>query len=98
MRSGLPLEDALLAAKQLEETRQASGFDQSVLDQAARQGFNNGVFEDSEEDTGAIVEEIFPATEDPPSNAEAQPTAPSKPSLAQKLEAQAIGHSKRPSV
>ena len=58
VRSGLSLEDALLEAKQLEETRQAAGFDQSALDHAARQGFNNGAFEDSEEDTGAIVEEF----------------------------------------
>ena len=98
MRSGLPLEDALLAAKQLGEARQASGFDQSALDHAARQGFNNGAFEDSEEDTGAIVEEFFPSTEDPPSNAAPQLTASSKPSLAQKLETQSIGHSTRPSV
>lgn len=98
VRSGLPLEEALLAAKQLEKTRQASGFDQSSLDHAARQGFNNGAFEDSEEDSGAIVEEFFPAAETPPSNAEAKPAAPSKPSLAQKLEAQAIEPSTRPSV
>jgi hypothetical protein len=98
VRSGLSLEDALLVAKQMAETRQASGFDQSALDRAARQGFNNGAFEDSEEDTGAIVEEFFPADETQPNNAEPQPTVPSKPSLAQKLEAQAIAHSIRPSV
>ncbi len=39
VRSGLSLEDTLLAAKQLEEARQASGFDQSALDHAARRGF-----------------------------------------------------------
>ncbi len=32
VRSGLGMEDALLTAKQLEDTRQASGVDQSVLD------------------------------------------------------------------
>ena len=100
VRSGLILEDALVAAKKLEETRQASGFDQSALDHAARQGFNNGAFEDSEEDTSAIVEEFFPNIEDQPSpgGTQAQPLALEKPSLAQKLEVQAIQHSTRPSV
>lgn len=92
VRSGLSLEDALLEAKQLEETRQAAGFDQTALDQAARQGFNNGAFEDSEEDTGAIVEEFFPAVEDLPSKEEAapKPAAPAKTSLAQKLESKSL--------
>lgn len=92
VRSGLSMEGALLDAKQLDETRQASGFDQSALDRAARQGFNNGAFEDSEEDTGAIVEEFFPAAEDSPRNAEPplQPAAPAKPSLAQKLESKSL--------
>ena len=99
-RSGLSLEDALLEAKQLDETRQASGFDQSALDHAARQGFNNGAFEDSEEDTGAIVEEFFPAIENQPSPIEpqAQRAAPTKPSLAQKLESQATRHNGKPTV
>lgn len=94
------MEDALLAAKQLEAARQASGFDQSALDQAARQGFNNGAFEDSEEDTSAIVEEFFPSLEDQHRHRElqAQLAAPDKPSLAQKLEAQASRHKGRPSV
>ena len=88
VRSGLSLEDALLDAKQLEETRQAAGFDQSALDHAARLGFKNGAFEDSEEDIGSVVEELFPAVEDQPSHVEpqAQRAAPAKSSLAQKLE------------
>lgn len=100
VRSGLSLEEALLEAKQLEETRQASGFDQSALDHAARQGFNNGAFEDTEEDTGAIVEEFFPAAEDQPNNAKPQfqPPGPAKPSLTQKLESQPLRHNGRPTV
>lgn len=88
VRGGLSLEDALLDAKQLEETRQAAGFDQSALDHAARLGFKNGAFEDSEEDIGSVVEELFPAIEDQPSHVEpqAQRAAPAKSSLAQKLE------------
>lgn len=100
VRSGLSLEDALLEAKQREETRQASGFDQSALDLAARQGFKNGAFEDSEEDTGAIVEEFFPAIEDQPGLVahQVQLTAPAKPSLAQKLDSQATRHNSKPTV
>ncbi len=101
VRSGLGMEDAVLAAKQLEETRQAAGFDQSALDQAARQGFNNGAFEDTVEDTGAIVEEFFPVIEDQPSRIELTPpppAAPAKPSLAQKLESRASQHKSRSSV
>ena len=98
VRSGLSMEDALLEAKQLDETRQVSGFDQTALDRAARQGFNNGAFEDSEEDTSVIVEEFFPAVEDSPRNAETQLqlAAPAKPSLAQKLESQATRHNGKP--
>lgn len=100
MRSSLSMEHALLEANQLDETRQASGFDQTALDRAARLGFNNGAFEDSEEDTGTIVEEFFPAAEDSPRNAESplQSAAPAKPSLTQKLESLATRHNGRPLV
>lgn len=59
-----------------------------------------GPFEESEEDTGAIVEEFFPAIEDQPSPVEPQVqlAAPAKPSLAQKLESQAVRHHSRPSA
>lgn len=96
VRSGLSLEDALQEAKRLDVTRQAAGFDQTALDNAARQGFNNGAFEDSEEDTGVIVEEFLPATETIHSHGELQPATPAKTSLAQKLESQASRHA-RPS-
>ena len=100
VRNGLSLEDALLEAKQLDETRKASGFDQSALDHAARQGFNNGAFEESEDDTGAIVEEFFPAIVNQPIHAEPQTqlVTPAKSSLAQKLESQATRHNRRTSV
>ena len=92
VRSGLNLEDALQEAKLLDETRQASGFDQTALDNAARQGFNNSAFEEREEDTGVIVEEFFPATKNMNSHPELQPPTPAKTSLTQKLESQARRH------
>lgn len=85
VRSGITMEEALLAANALEESRQSAGFDQVALDTAARHGLSNGAFEDNEEDSGAIVEEFFPA-------GESERTAPSanqpvRPSLADQLEA-----------
>lgn len=100
VRNGLSLEDALLEAKQLEETRQAAGFEQSALDHAARRGFNHGAFEDSEEDSGAIVEEFFSVIENQPGPIEpqGQRTAPAQSSLAQKLESQVTRHNSKPTV
>ena len=40
--------------------RLAAGFNQVALDEAARQGFANGVFEESEEEGAAVVEEFYP--------------------------------------
>ena len=59
VRTGVALEDALLEAKRIDEVRQAAGFDQVALEVAARQGLNNGAFEDSEEEGDEVVEEFF---------------------------------------
>jgi hypothetical protein len=61
MRSGMSMEEGLLAANQQNESRIAAGFDQAALDAAAQQGFSNGAFEDHEEDSGVVVEEFYPA-------------------------------------
>ena len=54
----------------------------------ARRGFGNGAFEDSEEDVSAIVEEFYPEGE-APAAATTSPLNPTKPSLTEKLDAQA---------
>ncbi len=95
LRSGMGLEAALLAARQLDEERRAAGFDQAALDAAARQGLGNGAFEDGEEDNGAITEEFFPPQDDSPHPADTAATA--SPTLAAKLEAQAQRHAIPPS-
>lgn len=59
IRSGMSVEDVLNEAKQRHESRQLAGFDQAALDAAARQGFGNGAFEDSEEEGESLVEEFF---------------------------------------
>lgn len=76
------------AANELDAQRQAAGFDQAALDEAAQRGFGNGAFEDSEEDVGAIVEEFY-STEESPSPATNTSQRSSKTSLAEKLEEQA---------
>ncbi len=89
VRTGMDVAEALQATNELHAQRQASGFDQVALDDAARRGFGNGAFEDSEEDAGAIVEEFFPVengSEPPFPKTTPQPSG--KPSLAEKLEAQ----------
>lgn len=87
VRGSMDMAEALVTASELDSRRQAAGFDQAALDEAARRGFGNGAFEDSEEDASAIVEEFF-ATEnnDQPSHRPTQP--PAKPSLTEKLESQ----------
>ena len=59
LRSGITVEEVLNEAKQRHEARQLAGFDQAALDAAARQGFGNGAFEDSEEEGESVVEEFF---------------------------------------
>lgn len=63
VRSGITLEQAITQARELDEQRQASGFDQAALDEAARKGFANGAFEDLAEDVQAVVEEFYPEAE-----------------------------------
>ena len=60
VRGGMTLEDALADARNLEAQRQACGYEQAALDEAARLGFANGAFEDSQEEGEAVVEEFFP--------------------------------------
>jgi hypothetical protein len=60
VQSGLSLEEAITQARELDTRRKAAGFDQAGLDDAARRGFGNGAFEESDEDGAAVVEEFFP--------------------------------------
>lgn len=60
LRTGSTMADAMVAAKAERELRQSAGFDQAALDEAARQGFAAGAFEESEEEGVAIVEEFYP--------------------------------------
>ncbi len=86
VRSGMDMAEALQAAGDLDAQRQGAGFDQVALDEAARRGFSNGAFEDSEEDSGAVIEEFFSSTDAASINAQSEAPQPSPNSLAGKLE------------
>ena len=65
LRSGMTLEEAITEARRIDAARKEAGFDQNALDEAARQGFANGAFEELDEDVPAVVEEFFPVEEGP---------------------------------
>lgn len=86
VRGGMGMAEALQQAGELAAQRQAAGFDQGALDEAARRGFGNGAFEDSEEDSHAVIEEFFTSPESASSAGQLDSQAAPK-SLAGKLEA-----------
>lgn len=90
IREGTTLEEAISQARQVNEHRKAVGFDQTALDEAARAGFANGAFEDSEEETTEILEEFYNEAGHGNANDHTPATsAPVKPSLKDKLDKQA---------
>ncbi len=87
IRDGMSLPDAIQEARRVEAERQMQGFDQTALDEAARQGFGNGSFEETEDDLPMVAEEFFPqgSGEHSPSPAAGEPSQPR--SLTAKLQA-----------
>jgi hypothetical protein len=85
-REGATLEDAIADASALHERRKAVGFDQEALELAAREGFQNGAFEETDEEIPEVLEEFFPeyVAED-----SATSKVKSKPSLQEKLDSKA---------
>ncbi|MCJ0766199.1 hypothetical protein [Variovorax terrae] len=84
VRSGMSLAEALQQARQEDEARQAAGFDQQRLDEAARQGLARGAFEESAEEGLAVVEEFYPQAQEQASSTPAPSTLADR--LARKLE------------
>jgi hypothetical protein len=60
LRSGTSMAEAMQQACAERQARMEAGWDQAALDQAAREGFACGVFEESEEDGVAVLEEFYP--------------------------------------
>ena len=89
VRGGIDMSEALRVANELDVQRQAAGFDQTALDEVARRGFGNGAFEDSEEDSGAVIDEFFSVeSSGEPSSSKFTQQPSGKPSLAERLESQ----------
>lgn len=86
-RSGLSTEDMLAQARQLDEARRQSGFEQDALDQTARLGLSNGAFEDGDEEGCEVTEEFYP--EESEADMPAERGSRTEPSLADKLAAKA---------
>lgn len=61
-RDGMTLEEAISDARTRHASRQSVGFDQAALDQAARLGFENGAFEETEDDIPDVLEEFYPVS------------------------------------
>ena len=81
-RSEHSLAQTIAMATETNLNRQQAGFDQQALDHAAKLGFANGEFEDTEDEGLEVVEEFYPATnQEPQSGIEVQSTT----SLKQKL-------------
>lgn len=63
IREGKTLEEAIQQARELHDRRLHVGFDQGALDSIAKAGLANRLFEESDEEFGAVKEEFF-ATEE----------------------------------
>ena len=60
IREGKTLDEAITEARATHEQRKLIGYDQNALDVAARDGFGNGAFEESEDEIPAVLEEFYP--------------------------------------
>lgn len=89
VRTGSTLEGAIGEARELDTRRKAAGFNQAALDEAARLGFGNGAFEDSDEESAAVAEEFFPETSGTGRDRPNGEVATTVPSLRDKLERKA---------
>ncbi|MCB1616994.1 MAG: hydrolase or metal-binding protein [Pseudomonadales bacterium] len=89
LREGLNMKSALIEAMALEQQRLEQGYDQAALDEAARQGFAQGDFEESEEELPAILEEFYPEAANHQEEAQTAPIATD--SLSDKLGARVAG-------
>lgn len=88
VRNGMTLEEAIAAARQLNDRRKSIGYDQAALDASAKQGFSNGAFEESEEELPQIIEEFYAEAQENSGvdNEHSSPAVTGKLSLKEKLE------------
>jgi len=89
VRQGMTMEEALQQAHAVNQARHNAGFDQHALDAAAIQGFANGAFEDTEDESRQVLEEFY--LNDTPERASNTASEP-PPSLQARLQARAEGN------
>jgi hypothetical protein len=85
----MTLEESIADAQKLDARRKDCGYDQRALDEAGKKGFDNAVFEFSEEETPEIIEEFYPAATDDggaANEATNQSVVNQKPTLKDKLD------------
>ena len=63
LRESLEPEVAVVRAREERLQAQAAGLDLVALDTAAREGYGQGLFEETEEDACTVVQEFYPQTE-----------------------------------
>lgn len=59
LKDGINLQQAIQMAKEIYQQSEQAGFNQTALDQMARQGFNNAQFEVNAEERLDLVEEFY---------------------------------------
>jgi len=59
LRDGINLQQAIQMAKEIDQQSKATGFNQTALDQMARQGFTNAQFEVNSEEGLSLVGEFY---------------------------------------
>lgn len=64
VRAPLDLGVAIVQAREVAQRAQVAGLDREALEQAAREGYAQGVFEETEEDASAVVQEFYPQAEE----------------------------------
>ena len=99
VRDGLSLNEAIQQAKTSHQLRLEAGFEQVALDQAAKAGFDNGLFELSEDEADEVLEEFYADTGEGAKDEQVQNSVSANPvgssqrggklSLKQKLESKA---------
>ncbi|MEQ1320864.1 hydrolase or metal-binding protein [Acinetobacter guillouiae] len=76
LRDGINLQHAIQMAKEIDQQSKANGFNQTALDQMARQCFSNARFEVNSEEGLDLVEEFY--TDEVTDSEQAQPEVKSK--------------------
>lgn len=59
LRDGVHLQEAIQTAKEIDQQSKSAGFNQSALDQMARQGYGNARFEVDSDEGLDLVEEFY---------------------------------------